>query len=321
MTLELREHWLWDFWLATDGDRHHVFYLQAPRSLTDPDERHWNATVGHAVSTDLENWEVLPDALAPGPLGAFDDLSTWTGSVVARDQSWAMLYTGTSHAERGLVQRIGLATSPDLDTWSQTNKAVLEADALHYEMLDLNSWHDLAWRDPWIVTHPGTDEVEALFTARSNRGDKYDRGVVGRARSRNLLDWEVLEPWPAPPGFGQLEVPQLLELEGRWYLLFSSDLETQSMHRRRNGAGTGTYYLVGDSPEGPFEMIGDGVLEADRIGSTYAGRIHDRGPGDPCFLAWERSTPEGDFVGRLASPRSVRVRGDGALELQDQVIR
>ena len=47
------DHWLWDFWFARDGDDVHVFYLQAPRSLGDPELRHHNATIGHAVSRDL----------------------------------------------------------------------------------------------------------------------------------------------------------------------------------------------------------------------------------------------------------------------------
>ena len=83
--LRLADHWLWDFWFARDGEEVHIFYLQAPRSLGDPDLRHRNATIGHAVSRDGRDWSVLPDALGPGPEGTFDDLATWTGSVVRHD--------------------------------------------------------------------------------------------------------------------------------------------------------------------------------------------------------------------------------------------
>jgi beta-fructofuranosidase len=37
MTLRLPDKWMWDFWLIRDGMDYHVFYLQAPRSLGDPD--------------------------------------------------------------------------------------------------------------------------------------------------------------------------------------------------------------------------------------------------------------------------------------------
>ena len=199
MTLELREHWLWDFWLATDGADHHLFYLQAPRSLGDPERRHWNASIGHAMSRDLQAWRVVDDALSVGPPGAFDDLATWTGSVLRWHDEWAMLYTGTSHAEEGLVQRIGLATSPDLHTWHRHGDAVLEADSERYETLDLDMWHDEAWRDPWLTRLPDGSAL-ALFTARSNTGARHDRGVVGRARSHDLRSWEIARSDRDPAG-------------------------------------------------------------------------------------------------------------------------
>jgi len=52
MTLRLPDKWVWDFWLVQDGKDYHAFYLQAPRSLGNPDLRHLNACVGHAASTD-----------------------------------------------------------------------------------------------------------------------------------------------------------------------------------------------------------------------------------------------------------------------------
>jgi beta-fructofuranosidase len=76
MTLRIADRWIWDFWTVTQGSDVHAFYLQAPRALGAADLRHWNATIGHAVSSDLERWEILPDALAPGAPGNFDDRST-----------------------------------------------------------------------------------------------------------------------------------------------------------------------------------------------------------------------------------------------------
>ena len=53
------QHYLWDFWLVSPhewGDPralYHLYYLQAPRTLRDPNMRHGVATVGHAVSHDV----------------------------------------------------------------------------------------------------------------------------------------------------------------------------------------------------------------------------------------------------------------------------
>jgi hypothetical protein len=49
MLLTLPDAWAWDFWTADDGERHHLFSLNAPRDLADPELRHRAAGVGHAV--------------------------------------------------------------------------------------------------------------------------------------------------------------------------------------------------------------------------------------------------------------------------------
>ena len=319
MTLFLDDCWIWDFWLATDADEHHVFYLKAPKSIGDPEERHWNVSIGHAVSTDLHDWTVVDDVIAPSSVASWDDKSTWTGSVIKHGGRWVMLYTGTSHADDGRVQRVGMLTSDDLHCWERLPEPVLTADPEHHEILDLDMWHDQAWRDPWMYDDPTDGHVHVLVTARANHGDRYDRGVIGHARSRDLVTWEMLPSIATPSGFGQLEVPQLVALDDRWYLLFASDLETQSEQRRSTGPGTGTYYLVGDAPYGPFSMLGDGVLEADRIGTTYAGKIHHTADGAPCFMAWHRYERDGSFTGYLTAPRRIEVAADGTLAVTDSV--
>ena len=188
MGLSLPDKWIWDFWLAEERGRFHLFYLQAPRALGDPNRRHWHASIGHAVSTDLVDWEVCPDALGPGQPGAWDDLSTWTGSIQRRGDLWYLLYTGTSHAENGLVQRIGVAVSSDLGTWERVgDRAVIEPNPEWYETLDVSVWHDQAWRDPWVVYDPGEDVYHAYITARANHGPAESRGVIGHARSSGCI--------------------------------------------------------------------------------------------------------------------------------------
>ena len=54
---------VWDLWMARTGSDYHMFYLQAPKNLEDPELRHRSASVGHAVSPDLVSWTVVPDAI------------------------------------------------------------------------------------------------------------------------------------------------------------------------------------------------------------------------------------------------------------------
>ncbi len=145
MALRLSDKWLWDFWFAQDGSDYHIFYLQASRSLGKEELRHWNVSIGHAVSQDLRSWNILPDALHPGPAGSWDDYTTWTGSIIRHDSLWHLFYTGTNRAEKGLVQRIGLATSSDLMHWNRhPANPLITADPRWYEPLDLNLWHEQA---------------------------------------------------------------------------------------------------------------------------------------------------------------------------------
>ena len=136
--LRLPEAWVWDFWLVDDGERYHLFFLYASRALHDPDARHHRASVGHAISDDLTVWERVPDALVRSDPPAFDDLATWTGSVVRHpDGTWFMFYTGATLTPGGNVQTIGYATSPDLITWRKNpTDPVLTADPRWYEKLD-----------------------------------------------------------------------------------------------------------------------------------------------------------------------------------------
>ena len=102
VALELEDRWVWDFWIAQDNETYHLFFLQAPRSLGNAELRHRSASVGHAISTDLVNWTEVGTALEAGLPGEWDDVATWTGSVLKHDDRWWMFYTGTCHEEDGL---------------------------------------------------------------------------------------------------------------------------------------------------------------------------------------------------------------------------
>ena len=179
MALRLTEKWVWDFWLARDGADYHLFYLQAPRSLVEQQLRHLSASIGHAVSKDLENWRVLPDALHPGPRGAWDEDAVWTRSVVRRGGTWHIFYTGVRTEEGSIVQRVGSPTSTDLTRWRKHQaNPLIEADPRHYGQRDEGPFGTgRAWRDPWIFRHPRSGDYHALITARAPEGPFDGRGA------------------------------------------------------------------------------------------------------------------------------------------------
>jgi beta-fructofuranosidase len=308
MPLRLPDKWIWDFWLVRNADQHHIFYLQAPRSLGEPVLRHKNASIGHAVSSDLSSWTVLPDALHPGPDGSWDDLATWTGSAIEHDGRWYMLYTGINRAEQGLIQRIGLAASHDLVHWEKhPANPVLEADPRWYDLLDPTRWRDQSWRDPWLFRDPADGRLHVLITARARGGTPDGAGVVAHARSHNLVEWEVLPPLTRGGDFAQVEVPQLVRLDGRFQILVSCLAEDHSQERlqRLGGPGrTGTFAFSAKELLGPYTDP-DGPLVASNgpLGTLYAGKLVEATDGWR-FMAF-RGDGDRDFLGELTDPLPV----------------
>jgi beta-fructofuranosidase len=310
MSLRLADKWVWDFWLVQKGGEHHIFYLQAPRTLEQPVLRHHHATVGHAVSADLTNWQILPDALGPGAPGSWDDLAIWTGSAIQHDGCFYMLYTGVNRDELGLIERIGLAFSVDLKHWvKHRSNPVIEADPRWYEMLDLRRWRNQSWRDPWLFKHPDDGAFHALITARSPSGSPDGAGVIGHALSIDLFHWKVQPPLTQPGEFAQVEVPQLVHLDGRYEILFSCHAEDHSRARaQRLGTAPegGTFAFSAAALLGPYDLpAGPIATRRGPLGPLYAGRLVELRPEQWRFIA-SRGEADAEFVGELTNPLPIR---------------
>ena len=311
--LTLATRWIWDFWLVDTDAEYHLFYLQAPREV-DADQRHWNTSVGHAVSADLTQWQVMDDVLTPSTEPAFDDYATWTGSVVRGDDGrWHMFYTGLSLSDGGQVQRIGVATSSDLYGWTkQGARAVVTSDDRWYEQFAVTGRPE-AWRDPWVVRDPDGDGWHMLITAAAATGAADDRGVLGHARSGDLISWEVQPPLSQPgSGFSQLEVPQLAVVGADPVLLFNCLGAQLSRARLAAGeSGGGVWVLRPDSLLGPYD-----VTKATRLTdeSLYVGKLVQDRDGQWVLLAFVNQDANGSFVGSISDPMPVVLpAGQGAL--------
>lgn len=318
--LQLEDKWIWDFWLARrDDGLWHCYFLQADKSLGDPELRHFNVTQGLATSSDLINWDHQGTCFTPARGPSWDDYTTWTGSTLkSPDGIWHYFYTGTSHSENGLKQRIGHAIGKDMRSWQRVGSGLaLDLDTTRYEEYRPGFWHDRALRDPWVMAHPNGTGWLMAYTTRIPGGDEPNaNGAIGLAISNDLNDWEAIDPLFSG-GFGQLEVPQIFSLNNRWYCLFSVSTEhwmpaMAAAHPWQRVRGT--HYLTAEQFDGPWQIAPGPFLTSACRTEHYACRLLFN-DGKPYLMGFLHDRPDGSFVGAVSDPISVEVSADGLLSL------
>ena len=308
--LRLPDRWVWDSWVADDGERYHLFFLQAPSGLGDPALRHAAATIWHATSVDLADWDVHGEALGPAPAG-WDDLAVWTGSVARGDDGvWRLYYTGLSTGGLGILdQRLGLAESDDLFHWRRVGeRRLLDIDPATYRTLDGHALASETWRDPFVFRDPGGDGWHMLITARDREAPRRSDGVLAHARSGDMVRWELGTPVAAAADFGQVEVPQARLVDGRPLLVFSCHPEEQSGTLRERFGHYCTWSVPGDALTGPWDLAAARPFTADP--SLFAAPLVQARDGGWVVFGFHHTESEGVLSFEIGDP--IRVGLDGA---------
>jgi beta-fructofuranosidase len=226
------------------------------------------------------------------------------------DGTWHLFYSALSEAEDGRVQRIGRADSQDLLTWIRHGSGPLvEADERWYETLETASWPGESWRDPFVLRDPAGDGWHMLIRARGKQGDRFDRGVIGHAWSADLGTWEVRPPLSQPSGFGQLEVPATVHVDGRWLLLFCCLAPDLHVRRRQRTPRTGMWSAPAESPLGPFDLDRAAPFEDPSIYAAHLVRLDGKRVG----LLGFRDGHDDSFRGEIPAPVPVRINATGTL--------
>jgi len=308
--LRLPDDWVWDSWVAEDGERYHLFFLRAPRALGDPGLRHTAARIGHATSTDLVVWEVERDALAPAA-GRWDDLALWTGSVARGDDGvWRLFYSALS-TTRGLGvrdQRIGMAESDDLFRWRRVGDRPLVAP-------DPRWYVSGTWRDPFVFRDPGGDGWHMLITARAAGAPRLHDGVLGHAWSADMRVWELEPPISGPgAGFGELEVSQVRIVEGQPVLAFTCHPDQQSPERLARFGRFCTWSVAGDSLTGPWAV--DRARPFRGEPTLSAAPLVQRRDGSWVLLGFRNLEPDAPPRLEVVDPIDVQLRDGELIEVR-----
>ncbi len=311
---------LWGFWTIEWQGTVHIFYDEDINA--DYDLLSWQKThdhIGHAISEDLVHWEHRPSICAKGAPGEWNDMAQGGGvktGCIAHHEGKFYLFAGAS---KDAVQVVGLWLSDDMENWEQhPDNPVLKPAGPHYLDAPTDGRPSVGWRDPGIAYCREDGCYHAFLSAQlAEKGDQNCLGsVVGHVRSRDLVHWEHLPP-VATPGladrFYQIEEPEMCQIGGRCYLLL--DGGTTGGMRTSTPARDdvrGSFYMIGESFDGPFVRPEDDLLVGNDLGArcATAGRITEW-QGEPVFLHFSIARRPA-----LSPPKKVRVRADGTLYLE-----
>ena len=274
---------------------YHLFHLVLPN----------HDFIAHAVSKDGLNWQRVDNALFIGNPGSWDDSMLWTMHVSPDPHTlkhWRMFYTGLSRRDRGLKQRIGMATSANLYQWKKASvkwrdhrtseESIVESDALKdtsfnksscfplspdpefYESSIDEGRHWVSWRDPFYYRQD--DKGWLLAAGRVKHGPIVRRGCVAVMEETSPSHFTARAALHFPGLYDDIEVPNLIRLDNEYFLIGSirEDAKIRYWHTCDINKPWRSYY--------------DNVLLP---GGNYAGRIcHD----EHGILIWNFYTQNSD---------------------------
>ncbi len=272
---------------------YHLFHLTLPN----------HDYIAHAISEDGLTWRRVKNALFISDPDQWDDDMLWTMHITPnpyRPGAWRMFYTGLTMGERGRIQRIGLAHSDDLYHWQKDESGAypLEIVGNYYEYSLDEGRHWVSFRDPFCFHDNG--RVYLLAAARVNEGPVIRRGCVSLAEEVNENHFEFRRPLYHPRRYDDIEVPNLVNIEGCYYLI-GSVREDVKVH-----------YWYADQFEGPYQNYYDNVLMPQ---GNYAARVcwdEDR------YLIWNFFYKGLSTYGQhlMAPPKELAVSDGGQLRLK-----
>lgn len=296
---------------------YHLFHLVLPN----------HDFIAHAVSRDGLSWQRVENALFIGHPGGWDDHMLWTMHVSAdphRPGRWRMFFTGLSRQDRGEIQRIGMAESDDLYQWTKvadrwaTNSHrrhsgdegvarsydanscfPLESTGPHYEqtLKEGRSW--ISWRDPFYYR---TEETGYLLVAgRVKHGPVIRRGCVALLEETSPNWFELRPPLHQPGQYDDIEVPNLLHLDGHYYLIGSIREDAK------------VRYWYADDVHGPWKNFYDNVLLPQ---GNYAARVSFDNQGPLLWNFYTTDSDRRDLQNLMPPPKRLTVNGDGQLRVK-----
>lgn len=204
--------WAADFIPLYANGAFQLFYLLDWRNPA----KNGEGTPWYRISTNdfvqfTEHGEMLPRGTAEQ-----QDLYVFTGSAIQVGNKFHIFYTGHNPHLRQQgkpEQAVMHAVSDDLQHWTKIPEHTFFSPTNRFEKDD--------WRDPFVFWNEDDKKYNMLLAARKKKGIPRRRGLTALCSSKDLVTWEVEEPFYAPDLYFTHECPDLFKMGGWWYLLFS----------------------------------------------------------------------------------------------------
>mgnify|MGYP000252267000 FL=1 len=260
--------------------KYHLFYQHNPSGIL------WgNMSWGHAVSTDLFNWEHLPVAIpCTDTAGIFSgsavfDHKNTSGLGTTDNPPMVAIYTLHQNDESNQSQHIAFSLDEGV-TWTKyQGNPVLD--------LGMKDFRDpkVTWQETtqsWLMTVAKPQEFKIAFFT-----------------SKDLINWSHLSDFgPLGATGGIWECPDLFPLQTedgatKWALIVS-------LNPGGIAGGSGTQYFVGDWDGKYFTTTQKKTLWIDYGRDNYAGVTFGDAPNNrKIFVGWMCNW---DYASKLPSP-------------------
>jgi len=215
--------------LFFDGKQYHLYFQHNPNGVG-----HGYMSWGHAVSTDLVNWEELPIAILHG-----DVADIFSGSIVVDHENTSGLGVGK------VPPVIAIYTAAAKDETNQSQAIAYSLDGgttfTKYEQNPVLDRGSKDFRDPKVIRYESEQGSYWVMVAV----EAIERKVV-IYRSENLKDWTELSNFgPQAAIAGIWECPDLFQLpvagtdQLKWVLIVS-------LNPGGVAGGSGTQYFIGE---------------------------------------------------------------------------
>lgn len=260
-----------------DGE-YHLFYQHYPDS-TVWGPMHW----GHAVTTDLVNWESLPIALYPDSLGY-----VFSGSAIFDAEN----SSGLGSAENPpMVAIFTYHNAEEADTPSNT----FQNQAIAFSLDKGRTW--TKYEGNPVLINPGIRDFRDPKVSQIINSDGSKSWVMTLAvldhinfySSPDLKNWTLMSEFGKTIGAhgGVWECPDLLPFktpngEDKWVLLVS-------INPGGPQSGSATQYFIGDFKNGQFTPDDTMIRWLDFGPDNYAGVTWSNLPSDQdrmLFIGW-----------------------------------